>query len=255
MKNLSFFAFCFFYLLGIFNCSAQIEKRDVLYGNKGYTDAPIMNYFINTYQGSEILYLKNELGLDKGDVIKALSFKTQPASFWIDGKPRFSGGVFVVSIKNTTLNHLWEGSEDFTDPTVLKTTPKGADVFNVLAIEAYEAGDQITLNLEKPFVYEGNNIIIDIRNCDLFESVSDLFFSGVESDPRLVLRWRYANHFLVDGFIPHKNAQGDSEYGIFFNRQNEKVFRPQLSITYITAKRQQAPKIQNRNTGNGLITY
>ncbi len=126
---------------------------------------PICNWWMGTYQGNEVIYYADELGLQSGDKITDLSYYCQSAQ----STP--AGGTFNVRMANTTATQLTEGS-------LLLSTSNAVN--GNVQIGTYSGGQWITFHLSNPLVYTGGNIVIDIRNSVIGSQRGWIYFSGFE---------------------------------------------------------------------------
>lgn len=184
--------------------SGTVEIGD---GNIKNECLPVHNWWLCSYQGNEVIYLKEELGLLPGDKITALSYHCIQSN-----SGAAYGGNFNVRILNTNLTEVMTGLEDPFDSATLKVKYDD-QVYGNVQLDAYKAGDWITFNLTEPFVYSGDNIIIDIRNTVPGTRRGWCYFATTESGPRRNLCWRNANDERVSGF----NGYYDS--GFYMNNE------------------------------------
>jgi len=188
---------------------------------------PIHNWWLRSYQGNEVIYLKEELNLQPGDQITALSYHCVQGSA--------HGGNFNVRIKNTTLTQTFDGTEDPMDPSVLKVDYNDK-VYGNVQLEPYGAGDWITFELSEPFVYEGENIIIDIRNTAPGNYSGWCYFATTKCSPRRSLGWRNAQDEQVSGFVDGYTPYGDYDSGFYIYNETSPYDTegdyPNIRITY-----------------------
>ena len=138
----------FLFLFVSFMCSFMTEQVhaqepvtiQIGNGTEQNEGIPILNWWKDSYTGNEVIYLRDELGMKKGDKIVALSY------YCIRGSA--SGGNFNVRIINTGLNALPTEQESGNDVSVLQV---GYDdkVYCNATMGSYSAGDWITFT----FIY------------------------------------------------------------------------------------------------------
>lgn len=167
-------------------CHGNSQTMSITVGNdnKGQEGNPIINWHMNSYQGTETILLKKDLkSLRKGDKIVSLTY------FCKSG--RAGGGHFNVRLKNTT-------TEEFTSPHMLVGIN---DIVNgSVELKGYKGGDEVTFRLSTPFIYEGNNIIIDIRNSSIGSRHGWVYFKSSRSSKRQGLGWRGATSESATSF-------------------------------------------------------
>lgn len=224
-KNiLSIVAMLFALSLLAFSAMAQeTETIQIGVGNYQSEVTPIYNWGKLYYTGTETLYLKDELGLKQGDIITSLSYYCCSGSA--------SGGNFNVRMKNTNITSFVVGADEydtsmieinFDDPVCGNTT-----------LGSYSAGDWITFQLTTPFIYRGENIIIDIRNTAPATRHGWCYFAidrfnGI--DNRRGFTWTEANseNPHVDGFRPNTG-----QIWVWSQENSQLTERPLIRISYI----------------------
>ena len=215
----------------------QVQAREPVtiqlgYGTNMNEIVPIFNWWKCSYTGNENLYLRDELGLERGDKIVALSYNC------ISGSA--SGGNFNVRIINTSLNTLPTQQESEFDASVLQVGVNDKVYCNA-TMGSYSAGDWITFTFDEPFVYEGENIIIDIRNTAPAQSQGWCYFActpDTNGIARRAICWRNANSEDVasDGFHGDYDPFGSYDSGIYYEEDGTYVNSlPNTRITYIPA--------------------
>lgn len=212
-------------------CTATVQAQggvtvQVGHGSERNEVIPVYNYWKDSYTGNEVIYLREELGLQKGDRIVALAYNC------IGGSA--NGGNFNVRIVNTTLNTLPKDIQGQYDVSAVQV---GYDekVYCNTTLGTYSQGDWITFDFNEPFVYEGDNIILDIRNTAPASSQAFCYFAaskdtlGIRRD----VAWRNANseNVVASGF------NGNYDSGFFINESGvyEGALYPNTRITYIPA--------------------
>lgn len=196
------------------------DTRTVLIGTGGASTqcVPICNWWMSTYQGSEDLYLKDELKMKKGDIITSLSYRCVGGSA--------GGGKFNVRIVNTSLNELTDVDYDYQvrDPSIIKVKYEDT-VYGTVQLGGYSSGDWVTFNLSKPFVYDGENIIVDIRNVEKGSCSGWVYFETTPNAPRKELVWWNATDEAATSF-----DDSYSDRGIYITDSNGS--RANVLITY-----------------------
>ncbi len=171
------------------------DTRTVLIGTGGASTegAPICNWCMTDYQGNESLYLRDELKMKKGDIITSLSYHCVGGSA--------GGGLFNVRIINTSLNELCGTDHDIynNDPSILKVKYEDT-VYGTVQLGGYSSGDWVTFNLSKPFVYDGENIIVDIRNVEKGSRSGWVYFETTPGIEHRTFVWLHALDEAVTGF-------------------------------------------------------
>ena len=177
------------------------------YGTDQDEVLPIQNWWLGSYVGNEVLYLKDELGMKAGDKITALSYQCVRGSAY--------GGEFNVRIKNTTAGTL---SETGALPTSASQLAVGYDdhVSGHVTLDAYSAGDWITLTLDEPFVYTGDNIVVDIRNSEPGSRKGWVYFAFTVHDGYRSIAWRNAVDERISAFDETAvDPYGDPDWGYY----------------------------------------
>lgn len=229
----------FLFLFVSFMCLFMIEQVQaqepvtiqIGYGTNQNECIPIFNWWKDSYTGNEVIYLRDELGMKKGDKIVALSY------YCISGSG--SGGNFNVRIINTDLNTLPTEQESAYDVSVLQVGYND-NVYCNATMGSYSAGDWITFTFDEPFVYEGENIIIDIRNTSPAPSQGWCYFACTKDTNGIARRdivWRNANSEDVanDGFHSGSDPFGNYDSGIYGFEEGQETFCPNTRIKYIPA--------------------
>ena len=177
---------------------------------------PICNWYMNTFTGSECLYLKNQLAdLKAGDVITSIAF------YLMDGSAQ--GGNFNVRMKNTSISSLKNNASAY-DTSCIEVNCNDPVNGNV-TIRPYSGGQWIEFPLSTPFVYNGENIIIDIRNTTPGTREGWCYFATTTyNGVRRSLNWIFAN-----SEDPHDD--GFSSGGIFSYENSSNL--PNIKINYI----------------------
>ena len=153
--------------------SVSIGKGDVQTEN-----SPICNWWMDTYQGSEMLYTSEELGLKKGARLSAIKFHCNTNSG--------AGGSFDLRMKE--FNDL----KAF-DTTEVKPNITAADsIYQSYELESYSGGSDVVFNFEKPYVYQGGDLVIDIRNSKPGSSSGWCYFKATKTDgiPKCMIWWQ-----------------------------------------------------------------
>ena len=202
------------------------ETRTVQVGNGNLQNEvlPIVNWWMDTYQGNEVIYYANELGLKPGDRITALSYHCVGGSAY--------GGSFNVRIKNTNANQFASNPDYYEDPSVLLVSYNDP-VNGYVQLDGYSSGDWITFPLSTPFVYQGGNIVVDIRNTVPGQYVGWCYFAGFDDDTHAHrgIAWRNADDEQISGF--HR-GRGSSDLGFYASGSGV----PNTVFTYIPAGEQ-----------------
>ena len=202
------------------------ETRTVQVGNGNLQNEvlPIVNWWMDTYQGNEMIYYANELGLKPGDRITALSYHCVGGSAY--------GGSFNVRIKNTNANQFASNPDYYEDPSVLLVSYNDP-VNGYVQLDGYSSGDWITFPLSTPFVYQGGNIVVDIRNTVPGQYVGWCYFAGFDDDTHAHrgIAWRNADDEQISGF--HR-GRGSSDLGFYASGSGV----PNTVFTYIPAGEQ-----------------
>ena len=192
---------------------------------------PICNWVMGGYTGSECLYLKDDLvGMKKGDKIYSLSYYLESGNA--------AGGNFNVRMKNTAINSF-KYSDDVFDTSVIELDCN--DIVNCnVTLSPYGGGTWIDFVFSEPFVYEGENIIIDIRNTTPGTSRGWCYFHSTEyNGGRRNVVWNKANSENV-------NDSGFNSYGGIYN--DELNYAADVCITYIPVG------LPGDVNGDGLVT-
>ncbi len=180
---------------------------------------PIINWWMDTYQGNEVIYYAEELGLNPGDQIVALSYHCVENYGY--------GGNFNVRIIHTDATRFEdEGNDGKSEDTSFLLVDYDAPVYGNVELAPYSAGDWITFPLSTPFVYEGGNIVVDIRNTVPSQYSGWCYFAGF-NDPvneHRCIAWRWAKDEQISGFNPAPS----SDQGIYVSGP----FCPNTVFTY-----------------------
>ena len=153
---------------------------------------PICNWHMIRYQGHEMLIRKEDLkGMKKGDKITAISY--------VCNSNYAPGGQFNVRMKNVTVNEMPEvyDTSDLDKIMVGYSEP----IYGSVQLPSYSSGSTVTFNLSTPFVYDGNNIVIDIRNSQLGSRYGWVCFASSKSSYRRVIGWWGASDENVTSFL------------------------------------------------------
>lgn len=206
--------------------ATNTQTIQVGYGTEKNEVAPVFNWWKSSYTGNEHIYVKNDLtGLKAGDKIVSLSYQC------ISGSA--SGGNFNVRMKNTSKN-AFNSNSSATDFSVLEVG-YNEQVYGNVTLGSYSAGDWIVFDLDEPFVYNGQNIIIDIRNTAPATSQGWCYFASTENDCRRGIAWRNANSENVEssGFHGAYDPYGQYDAGIYEGNSTEHSNVPNVRISYI----------------------
>lgn len=227
-NSLTMIAMLFALSLMAITANAQ-ETETVQIGNGTARDEimPICNWDLCTYEGTESLYLKNELGLKSGDKIIAISYNC------ISGYA--SGGNFNVRMKNTDITSFKPNYGFTTDDTSIIEINYDEQIYGNTTLGSYSAGDWITFTLSTPFIYTGGNIIIDIRNTAPSDNYGNCFFAVTNysgADNRRSVAWKDAisENVHADGFCSTGWWDDPGIWG-FYEYENSSL--PNIRITYI----------------------
>ena len=241
MKKL--FLLTTFLLLSMASIAVAQETMTVEIGNGTVRNEvlPIHNWWQRSYTGNETLYLKEELGMQPGDKITALSYHCIYNSAY--------GGNYNVRIINTKLNRMIdEPIENTSDDTSILKVSYESTIYGSVHLDPYSADCWITFELDTPFEYTGDNIIIDIRNSEPCSSKGWVYFASTDCDQCMTIAWRNAADEAVTGFVTAYDPYGDYDSG-FYGENPDKGNRANIRISYIP--NQHKPKIVN--VGNGDI--
>lgn len=189
---------------------------------------PICNYWLNTYCGFESIYLKDEMGLNAGDRITSFSFYCAKNS----GK----GGIFNVRIKETDLT-VFQNPETPTDNHSLLTTDD--EVYGRVTLGNYSSGNWITFNLDNPYVYNGKNLIVDIRNSEPGIISMGCYFYCTSAEDKTFL-WLQAKNEQASSFYGYDGSSG-------FHLDD---VRPNIRIAYLRTEN----IIPGDVNGDGVVT-
>lgn len=201
------------------------ETVQVGYGTDITEGAPIINWWKCSFQGTESIYFKDDLGLMPGDKIVSLSYYCMRGSA--------SGGNFNVRMKNTSISSFQVGVNDY-DPSTIEIGYE-EPVYGNTTLGSYSGGEWITFNLQTPFVYEGENIIIDIRNTAPASRHGWCYFAETRyygSNSKRSICWRQAKseNPHSDGFYQAYDS------GIYGNDEITDITgTPNVLIEYIPA--------------------
>ena len=196
------------------NSDIDLETDAIVVGSgKEMTETePFFNWWKKSYVGNEVIYLKEELdGLNPGDTIISLTYKCCKGSA--------SGGNFNFRLKNTSQASFpqnVDGSSTSTDISLLAMSCDDEVHANV-TLGSYNAGDRVTVVLTEPFVYDGENIMIDVRNTAPAVSQGWCYFEGTKHTTRREVAWRNANseNCEKDGFHVDYDPYGVEDYGVY----------------------------------------
>lgn len=231
--------FCLLSLLSTAVAEQQSNVVEIGTGTLMQEGTPIVNWWLGSYQGNETLFLKDELNMQPGDKITALSYHCVYNSAY--------GGNFNVRIINTTLNQLYEGDEDYMDPSVIKV-PYESTIYGNVQLEPYSADCWITFELDTPFEYTGDNIIIDIRNTEPSQPAGWCYFASTSCDYFKTLVWRNASDEAVTGFVDGYSPFGEYDSGLYLAETPVDQNFANIRITYLHDEHK--PKITNVGGGN-----
>ncbi len=235
MKKLLLFTT--FVLMSMASIAFAQETMTVEIGNGTvYNEVlPIHNWWQRSYTGNETLYLKEELGMQPGDQITSLSYHCISNSAY--------GGNYNVRIINTTLNRMIEDPiENTSDDTRLLQVPYESTIYGRVHLDPYSADCWITFELDTPFEYTGENIIIDIRNSEPCTRKGWVYFASTDCDQCMSIAWRNAADEAVTGFVEAYDPYGDYDSG-FYGANPDEGNRANIRITYIPNEHK--PKIKD----------
>ncbi len=197
----------------------SIVENTITIGNGTVQDetVPIYNWQMGSYVGSECLYVKDQLAdLKAGDKITSIAF------YLVSGNAK--GGNFNVRMKNTSISSL-KNNADAHDTSCIEVNYNDQVNGNV-TLEPYSGGQWINFPLSTPFVYNGENIIVDIRNTTPGTRSGWCYFATTTyNGVRRSLVWNIAN-----SEDPH--ADGFNSGGIFGYNNTSNL--PNIKITYAT---------------------
>lgn len=221
-------------LLAFTSVSIFAETRTGIIGDVkdswGDEIIPICNYWKNSYIGSECLYRKNELNsinLKKGDIIKCISFYHMYNMYW-----NASGGKFHIRMKNTNITSFKNNDNTFDTSCIEVSYDDQVNSNSDHGSLSYGAGDWENFYLTTPFVYNGQNIIIDIRNTAKADRQIGCYFATTQyQGTRRSLAWYCAKseNVTADGFV----QDAYSTYGGIWE-YNGTSYLPVIKITYET---------------------
>ena len=205
----------------------ETESVQIGFGTYITEANPIVNWWKCSYQGTENIYLKDELGLNAGDKIVSLSYYCMRGSA--------SGGNFNVRMKNTSISTFdVVNDNNCYDPSKIKV---GFDepVYGNTTLGSYSGGEWITFDLQTPFVYEGENIIIDIRNTAPASRHGWCYFAetrfyGTNNVRSIVWRQAKSENVNSDGFYHGYDS------AIYGNETSNYTGVANVIITYIPAE-------------------
>ena len=241
MKKL--FTFTTFVLMSLASIAFAQETKTVEIGNGTVRNEvlPIHNWWQRSYTGNETLYLKEELGMQPGDKITALSYHCIYNSA--------AGGNYNVRIINTTLSRMTvEPIENCSEDTSILQVPYESTIYGSVHLDPYSADCWITFELDTPFEYTGDNIIIDIRNSEPCTPRGWVYFASTDCDQCMSIAWRNAADEAVTGFVSGYDPYGSYDSG-FYAANPDEGNRANIRITY--TPNEHKPAIVN--TGNGTV--
>jgi hypothetical protein len=183
------------------NSTTLVKTVQVGTSNIQQETEPITNWHMVSFQGHEMLIRKNELGdMKKGDRITALSY--------VCNGGYASGGSFNVRMKNVTFDQLTtiEDGENINTAISKIVVGYSEPVYCSVQLYPYQSGNTIEFNFTTPFIYDGNNIVIDIRNTQIGSRDGWVYFAGSMSTYPRVLGWWGANSENITSF---DNSYGD----------------------------------------------
>jgi uncharacterized protein YjdB len=200
-----------------------IQMEEILIGNGTVQDevVPIVNWEMGSYIGSECLYVKNQLaGLKAGDRITSIAF------YLMSGSAK--GGNFNVRMKNTSIYSLKNNASAY-DTSCIEVNYNDQVNGNV-TLGPYSGGQWIYFPLSTPFVYNGENIIIDIRNTTPGTRAGWCYFATTTYNGvvRRSLAWHHAKsqNPHVDGF----NGGGIYDFDNSSNLPNIKISYTSIDV-------------------------
>ncbi len=240
MKKL--FTFTTFVLMSLASIAFAQETKTVEIGNGTVRNEvlPIHNWWQRSYTGNETLYLKEELGMQPGDKITALSYHCISNSA--------AGGNYHVRIINTTLSRMTvEPIENCSEDTSILQVPYESTIYGSVHLDPYSADCWITFELDTPFEYTGDNIIIDIRNSEPCTRRGWVYFASTDCDQCMSIAWRNAADEAVTGFVGAYDPYGNYDSG-FYAANPDEGNRANIRITY--TPNEHKPKITNVGDGN-----
>ena len=200
-----------------------IQMGEILIGNGTVQDevVPIVNWEMGSYIGSECLDVKNQLaGLKAGDRITSIAF------YLMSGSAK--GGNFNVRMKNTSIYSLKNNASAY-DTSCIEVNYNDQVNGNV-TLGPYSGGQWIYFPLSTPFVYNGENIIIDIRNTTPGTRAGWCYFATTTYNGvvRRSLAWHHAKsqNPHVDGF----NGGGIYDFDNSSNLPNIKIAYTSIDV-------------------------
>lgn len=172
---------------------------------------PICNWWLNTYCGFEGIYLKDELNMNIGDKITSIAFYCASNGG--------NGGRFNVRMKDTNLDVFSNPQSAYDDISLMTTND---EVYGNVTLESYSSGNWVTFNLDKPFVYKGKNLVIDLRNSEPGVYSGSCYFYCTNIDDKSIC-WLQAQNEQASSFYSYDGGSG-------FHLED---VRPNIRITYI----------------------
>ena len=242
MKKL--FTFTTFVLMSLASIAFAQETKTVEIGNGTVRNEvlPIHNWWQRSYTGNETLYLKEELGMQPGDKITALSYHCIYNSA--------AGGNYNVRIINTTLSRMTvEPIENCSEDTSILQVPYESTIYGSVHLDPYSADCWITFELDTPFEYTGDNIIIDIRNSEPCTPRGWVYFASTDCDQCMSIAWRNAADEAVTGFVSGYDPYGSYDSG-FYAANPDEGNRANIRITYVPNEHK--PTIVNIGNGDDI---
>lgn len=212
--------------------ASSLQTIQIGNGSERSEALPVFNWWKSSYTGNECLYVKDNLnGLKAGDKIVSLSYNCIQGSAY--------GGNFNVRIKNTTKS-TFNSNDNASDVSIIEVGYND-NVYGNVTLGSYNAGDWIVFNLNEPFVYNGQNIIIDIRNTAPAESQGWCYFACTEYNSRRSIYWRNANSENVEasGFHSGYDPYGNYDSGMYLGESSDPSLVPNVRITYIPSSIEQ----------------
>ena len=240
MKKL--FTITTFVLMSLASIAFAQETKTIEIGNGTVRNevVPIHNWWQRSYTGNETLYLKEELGMQPGDKITALSYHCIYNSA--------AGGNYNVRIINTTLSRMIdEPVENCSEDTSILQVPFESTIYGSVHLDPYSADCWITFELDTPFEYTGDNIIIDIRNSEPCTRRGWVYFASTDCDQCMSIAWRNAADEAITGFVSGYDPYGNYDSG-FYGANPDEGNRANIRITYVPNNHY--PKIADVGHGN-----
>ncbi len=120
-------------------------------GSNTNTNLPVRGNYQDYGYRSQMIYTESMLGLQKGDIITSLTF-------YPTNGINFAGSTMLVTLGQTDADNFGTSSSS----SVAQLSTSGMRTVAIITPEVNTSATTWTIKFNKPFIYEGGNLLVDI---------------------------------------------------------------------------------------------